>query len=128
RSYFAVVSRSAEPSCNGRKLCTEPLPNVCSPRITALQTPFSVKSCNAPETISEALALPPLTSTTIGRLRCVLRPLARYSEILFEPRPSVETTSVFRGTNFSTTFTADQAIRRGCRADRGPNLRCPFSP
>ncbi len=42
-------------------VCTEPLPKVCVPTITR-----GFWSCSAPATISLALALPPLTSTTIG--------------------------------------------------------------
>ena len=59
--YFAVVSRSPEPSDSGMIVCTEPLPKVCVPTIVARP-----QSWSAPATISDAEALPWLTSTTIG--------------------------------------------------------------
>ena len=42
-------------------VCTEPLPNVPAPITVA-----RLWSCSAPATISEADAVPPSTSTTIG--------------------------------------------------------------
>ena len=42
-------------------LCTEPFPKVFSPRMMA-----RCRSCKQPVTISDALALPILTSTTMG--------------------------------------------------------------
>ena len=59
--YLAVVSRSPEPSDSGMMVCTEPLPKVWVPTIVARP-----QSWSAPATISEAEALPWLTSTTIG--------------------------------------------------------------
>ena len=59
--YFAVVSRRPEPSDSGMIVWTEPLPNVWVP--TTIARP---QSWSAPATISEAEALPWLTSTTIG--------------------------------------------------------------
>ena len=61
--YFAVVSRSPEPSESGMIVCTEPLPKVCVPRMIE-----RFQSCNAPATISDADALPWFTRTTIGRV------------------------------------------------------------
>ena len=85
-------------------LWTEPLPKVCSP--TMMAWVMGCKSCRQPATISAALALLPLTSTTIGISIRLPRPLARYSEIGVGPRPSVETISWSRGRNFSQTWPA----------------------
>ena len=63
--YLAVVSFIAEPSESGITDCTIPFPYVFSPMIVA--TPYSF---NAAVMISDALALSPFTSTTIGRSNC----------------------------------------------------------
>ena len=60
--YLAVVSRSPEPSDSGMMVCTEPLPKLWVPSTTARP-----QSWSAPATISDAEALPWLTSTTIGK-------------------------------------------------------------
>ena len=60
-----------EPSERPRTDCTSPLPKVFWPTNTA-----RLLSCRAPERISEALAEPSFTSTTMGAL-VRARPLAR---------------------------------------------------
>ena len=59
--YSAVVSLTARDSEIGMTVCTEPLPKLSVPMMMA--RPWS---CRAPATISEALAEPPLISTTTG--------------------------------------------------------------
>ena len=56
-----MVSRIAPSSCTGMIVCTEPLPKLWVPMITARWWSFI-----APATISEALAEPPLITTAIG--------------------------------------------------------------
>ena len=60
--HRAVVSFSAVSGVNCHSDCTNPLPNVGVPTSTARSW-----SCSAPAMISAALAVPPFTSTTIGR-------------------------------------------------------------
>ena len=60
--YSAVVRRRAERPSSGRMVCTDPLPKVLAPSTSA-----RLWSWRAPATISEALALPPFTSTTMGK-------------------------------------------------------------
>src|SRR3990172_3794502 len=62
--YLAVVRRSPDPSVSGMMVWTDPLPKVCVPRTMARP-----QSWSAPATISEAEALPWLTSTTMGKSR-----------------------------------------------------------
>ena len=60
-----------------------------------------LESCRQPATISEALALPRLTSTTIGMLcSSSPRPIALRTEFWLGLRPSVVTTSVAAGQEF----------------------------
>ena len=56
-----MVIFTAPPLLNGITDCTEPLPKLRVPTITA-----RLWSCNAPATISEAEAEPELISTTNG--------------------------------------------------------------
>ena len=58
-SQSAKVMCTDEPSLRSNTCCTEPLPYVCSPTSTARP-----RSWSAPATISEALAVPPSTSST----------------------------------------------------------------
>src|SRR5207249_1761998 len=74
----------AELASSGRMVCTEPLPKVCVPRTRA-----RLWSWSAPATISEALALPPFTSTTIGKSPHVPGLCAKYFCFWFSSRPSV---------------------------------------
>ena len=60
--YSAVVRRRAERSSSGSMVWTRPLPKVLAPTINA-----RLWSWSAPATISEALAVPPFTSTTMGK-------------------------------------------------------------
>src|SRR6185437_4468854 len=65
------------------------------------------KSCRQPETISDALALPRFTSTTIGMpFNSSPWPEARRLESWLALRPSVETINCPRARNFSQTSTA----------------------
>jgi len=81
-------------------VCTEPLPKVCEPSTSA-----RLWSCSAPETISEAEALPPFTSTIIGYSPSVPSFFACHSMRLPPLRPSEKT---IRPSSIQTspTFTA----------------------
>ena len=59
--YLAIVNFNAEPSISSISCCTEPLPKLLSPTITA-----RLFSLSAPATISAPEALPASTSATIG--------------------------------------------------------------
>ena len=59
--YLAVVNFTAPPLLFCKIVCTDPLPKLCCPIITA-----RLWSCSAPATISDAEAEPPFTNTTIG--------------------------------------------------------------
>ncbi|MNN88511.1 hypothetical protein D3C81_2062060 [compost metagenome] len=67
---------------SGSTVCTEPLPKLVVPMTTA-----RFWSCRAPATISEAEALPPLISTTIGTASLSSLPVAekRNSELAMRP-------------------------------------------
>src|ERR1700749_186848 len=69
-------------------LCTEPLPKLVMPRMVA-----RLWSCSAPDTISDADAVPPLTSTTTGLPSAMSPGLASKRWVSSEWRPRVETIS-----------------------------------
>ena len=95
-----VVSLSAVLSEKGNSVWTSPFPKVGTPTTTARSW-----SCRAPEMISAALAVPSLTSTTIGRFghSC----LAASWKVLVDPRarPRVATISWSLSRKRSATFT-----------------------
>ena len=96
----AVVSLSATPSPSGKSVCTSPLPKVGVPTTTARSWSWS-----APAMISAALAVPSLTSTTIGSSGHAWR--ASSKNCLVEPRarPRVETISCWASRKRSETST-----------------------
>ena len=79
-----MVKRSAPlPAPSGMMVCTEPLPNERVPTSVA-----RLSSCNAPATISEADAEPPLIRTMTGLplIRSPGRALKRWVSSALRPR------------------------------------------
>ena len=83
------------------RLCTEPLPN----EVVPTTSPRS-RSWIAPATISEADALPPLTSTIMGCVSATRSASANTFSLEPGARPFVNTIRLPLGTKLSDTSTA----------------------